>query len=544
MHKFVFAILFFGLSEIVFSATLTITPTTTLTAETSNNTSGAPTFTGQPNGNHPAGNASKVQTQALLYPGSTTKIYAHFMPWFGSSNHVDVGYRSDDPTQVRRQLDDMQSRGIHGVVIDWYGPRSFENNATILVMQEAQYRTGFEFAIMEDVGALKYCLWTPGCDLTDQVISDLSYVYVTFQPSPRYMRLNGRPVVFFFGLEKYPQLDWNRIRASVPGNPIFISRNTVAYNYVGSNGAFAWIEPPTLAAMPSPTYMGLDYFDFFYKIAQQYPQMLTYGSVYKGFNDTISSWSVDRHIAQNCGQTWLATFAEIGMFYSSSHQLPAMQLVTWNDYEEGTALETGIDNCLSISASALGNKLSWSISGAENTVNHYTVFISKDGQNLMPLTNLSPGTRTLDLSSYSLTQGQYVFHVKAVGKPSIINHMSNGVTVNLGAVSAVTIQAVTIQSPKNGATVTSPVRVIASAVSTKPIVAMQIYTADYVLAYQVNSSRIDTYLRLSPNTYKLVVQAWDSAGAYYKSTVNINVATTSTHTATGGVSSTGGTKLW
>jgi len=34
---------------------------------------------------------------------------------------MSVGYASNDPAQVKRQVDDMLSRGIQGVIIDWYG---------------------------------------------------------------------------------------------------------------------------------------------------------------------------------------------------------------------------------------------------------------------------------------------------------------------------------------------------------------------------------------------------------------------------------------
>lgn len=37
------------------------------------------------------------------------------------------------------------------------------------------------------------------------------------------------------------------------------------------------------------------------------------------------------------GNGRLATFAEAGHFYSAAHQLPALIIPTWNDYEEGTA---------------------------------------------------------------------------------------------------------------------------------------------------------------------------------------------------------------
>jgi len=94
---------------------LNIVPTTTLQAETSNNTSAASTFQLQSNGNMGVGNASKLDVHTLLYPGASSKVYAHLMPWFGDPRHMNVGYSSQDPAQIHRQITDMISRGIEGV---------------------------------------------------------------------------------------------------------------------------------------------------------------------------------------------------------------------------------------------------------------------------------------------------------------------------------------------------------------------------------------------------------------------------------------------
>src|ERR1700679_537903 len=115
-----------------------IVPTTTVAAQTSNNTSAANTFVSQSNGNLGAGNISKDDIHTLLYSGATTKIYAHLMLWFGQTNHMNVGYSSTDPAQIKRQITDMISRGITGVIIDWYGPNNSINQATQLVMAEAE----------------------------------------------------------------------------------------------------------------------------------------------------------------------------------------------------------------------------------------------------------------------------------------------------------------------------------------------------------------------------------------------------------------------
>ena len=396
-------------------AAKTVSPTTTLSAETGNNTSTANSFQAQSNGNARAGNVSKVNTRSLLYAGSTTGIYAHYMPWFGTSWHVNVGYDTRDGDQAARTVNDMISRGIQGIIVDWYGRNAaHEEQSTQAIFNEAKKHSGFKFALMEDAGALK------GSNKTGDLIADLIYAHQKYQQSGNYMKINGRPVVFFFGVETLP-IDWNAVRSQVPGNPLFMFQNSGMFGTSYSDGAFSWI-----GAFGNVNDWGQSYLANFYETGKKSSKR-TVGSVKKGFNDKLSAWSMDRVINQNCGQTWLSTFAEIGRHYSSTKQLESLQIVTWNDYEEGSPIEMGIDNCVAVKASVSGSVLSWSISGGgqENTIHHYTVFISTDGQNLMPVTDVPSGTHHADLAQFGFASGAYNVYVKAVGQPSIRNKMSN-----------------------------------------------------------------------------------------------------------------------
>src|SRR5258708_10951416 len=128
----------------------------------------------------------------------------------------------------------------------------------------------------------------------------------------------------------------------------------------------------------------------------------------------MASWGSHRVMPQQCGQTWLKTFTDLNNLYSSGNQLSDLQLVTWNDYEEATEIESGIENCLSLAPSLAGNNLQWNISGEENTVDHYTVYISTDGQNLMSLADLQPGLRSLNLCSFSIPNASYKLFVQTL----------------------------------------------------------------------------------------------------------------------------------
>lgn len=400
------------------AGTITVVPTTTRTAQTSNNTSTSNSFTGTSNGNIAPTNISKLPIRSLLYPGATTKIYVHVQPWWGKTSHINIGYKSTDPVQANKHVKDMISRGIDGAIMDWYGPLStFNNDATLALFRAAEANPGFEFAVGYDGGALKDTS-TP----TSKVISDLKYAYNTFMQSPAYMRKNGRPVVTFFSMTKY-SIDWNKVRASVPGNPLFIFRNSGGFTQAQSNGSFAWIGISSDADS-----MGLSYLANFYKVAIGREPKYAIGSVYKGFNDSLASWGDGRKVNQQCGQTWLATFAQIAKHYSASHQLDSLQINTWNDYEEGSAVEPGINNCVTVTASLSGSTLYWKITGQENTIDHYNIYIH-NGKGMMKFAEQRVGVRSMNLSGYAFAPGTYTLYVQAIGKPSLTNKISNGVTI-------------------------------------------------------------------------------------------------------------------
>jgi hypothetical protein len=446
-----------------------VVPTTTLATQTANNTSAANSFATQTNGNAGAGNVSKVDVHSLLYPGSATKVYAHLMLWFGQSNHMNVGYSSTDAKQVHLQIVDMISRGIDGVIIDWYGPNNSIDDATKLVMAEAETHPGFTFAIMVDQGAIEWDSCS-GCSPQQALINQLQYIEQTYFPSGAYMREQGRPVVTNFNIDLSYKVDWTAVNAALSSQPVFLFQNNDGFGHVLSNGSYSWV-------MPTTTDYGMSYLTSFYEAGIPLSGDTTVGASYKGFNDSLAAWGAGRIMGQQCGQTWLHTFSEINGLYNSGKQLAALQLVTWNDYEEGTEIESGINNCFTLSASVSGNALQWTVKGDETTIDHYVAYISGDGQNLMPLGSIPVGSKSTNLCSYGMLDGSYVLYVQAVGKPSISNQISGsvkfsancsggsggGATLSFGSnPSTVTIQAggsgqLTVTATPNSGSFNSPI---------------------------------------------------------------------------------------
>jgi hypothetical protein len=390
------------------------------------NTSASHTFAATPNGNlGGATSVSDVNVHTLLYRGHTTKVLAHYLPWWFDPDKrgVKVGYRSDDPAQAERTFKDMQARGVDGVIVDWYGHNTADgkrepiDDAWSKSMPELAKFPDLSFSIMIDAGTYNFnhC---EGCDVTQTILSQLDYISRTYFSSRQYLRYDGHPVLFEFGMDWAGKVDWSRIQAAHPEiSWVHIHKQGFDRDY--SAGAFVWVTPGLAAKKTSVA--NLSELKEFYRYAQTEPAKIPTGGVFKGFDDSMAAWAEkQRHyMPQACGDTWLQTFDLINQNYSETRQLPFLQLITWNDYEEGTALESGIDNCVTLqthlSATALAVKLSHAA-----TVDHLELYESLADGKFRLINQYAPQTAVIQLPA----SASGTFYLKAVGKPFFKNVLS------------------------------------------------------------------------------------------------------------------------
>jgi len=420
--------------------------TTTLHALTSNNTSASDTFPGTFNGNAVPGNISPLPITTLLPTGDKTRYISHLVPFFSlgcgagakmCKGHFIVGYEQDDAAQINKQLADMRRRGFSVILQDWYGPDNKHNDEiAMLIKNESEriQRSGatFNFVMQPDHGITNQCD-TSACN-TSKLIEALKYQYNTYETSPTYLRWKGRPVVPFFWNDATTPVDWKAVSEQVPGNPLFVFQNSGGFSHAAAGGSFSWVGH---GKQPLPD---IPYLDNFYQEGAKAKGELTIGSAYAGFDDRLASWGKDRIVAQRCGLTWLDTMRESLMYLrDTGSPLPFLQIVTWNDYEEGAALEVGISNCISeIPAHFEGGRLLWKVNfgkdkdgftGSEDTIAFFRVFVQIEGENLQELKTVSAKDKhELDIVPFHLKSGQKVY-VQAVGRSMIQNHLSEAVSV-------------------------------------------------------------------------------------------------------------------
>src|SRR5215470_18718107 len=75
---------------------------------------------------------------AVQAPEGRPMLLAIYEPWFGKSDHINVGYSCHDPSVLRQQIAHAKELNISGFVVNWYGPRQeFEDRAYGLLQQAA-----------------------------------------------------------------------------------------------------------------------------------------------------------------------------------------------------------------------------------------------------------------------------------------------------------------------------------------------------------------------------------------------------------------------
>jgi hypothetical protein len=277
--------------------------------------------------------------------GNSPEVLALYEAWFGHPQHIAVGYSSHDPAEIKTQIRHAKTMGISAFVIDWYGDREPFIDRSYAMMQEIAQKQKFRVAMMydetdEDDGA------------TDEAIADFTMFRQTYLSSSApgreaYLTYEGRPVIFIFPKGKHT--DWNKVRASVnkwnPA-PLLIQENLPGPDANAFDGFYAWISPGDSGWAADGDHWGDQYLNDFYQTMQsKYADKIIVGGAWATFDDSKASWGLNRHISARCGQTFTDTFNFWRKDFPLNDPPPFVMIETWNDYEEGTAIEKGLPTC-------------------------------------------------------------------------------------------------------------------------------------------------------------------------------------------------------
>jgi hypothetical protein len=296
---------------------------------------------------HGCSDLQASQTAPLKYKaaGQTPETIALYEAWFGHPNHISVGYSSHDPAVIAAQMKRAKAMGISAFVVDWYGDREPFIDQSYALMQGIAGKSDFKIAMMydetdDDDGA------------TDEAIADFTMFHETYLSSSApghqaYLTYDGRPVIFVF--PKGRHTDWAKVHALVSKwnpAPFLIEENLPGSDAGAFDGFYAWINPGNKGWSADGSNWGEEYLKDFYQTMQsKYSDKLIVGAEWAVFDDSKASWGLNRHIAARCGQTFKDTSALWRKEFPPDDTPPFLMIETWNDYEEGTAIERGVPAC-------------------------------------------------------------------------------------------------------------------------------------------------------------------------------------------------------
>lgn len=344
--------------------------------------------------------SSSFVSEAKVDKRSDMRIFVHYMPWFQTKdfsgewgmhwkmdrcNPDNIGvdgkreiashfyplaepYDSSDPVVLDYHALLMKYSGIDGVLVDWYGSRNGAESTEALF--QAMTRAGLELAIVyEDRNNLD------GATTSNQKVKwgqdDMVYLYNNFFKKPNYVKVDGKPLLMCFGpidvstdnFKRAPTM-WTEIFSPLTVRkmtPCFLSlygasKNANDERNHNAMGEFTWVNANNASFLDNlksnfSVYMGSAYpgFKDFYKEG--------------GWGDNIAS--VDYRDGQEFRDQ---------LSVADSKKIPMLQLVTWNDFGEGTQIEpTREDGYKYLEIVQQFAKVKYDVKVLESIYRHYTL---------------------------------------------------------------------------------------------------------------------------------------------------------------------------
>ena len=301
-------------------------------------------------------------------PHKPRYLMAHYMPWFEANptsgrwgwhwtmNHYQPDnvtdgrretashdyplmglYDSGDPDALDCHVLLMKLAGMDGVLIDWYGTDDYLDYGLLqrntLALIRAVKKAGLRYAVVyEDQTVPKLIAGhvIPEADAVPHGQRLIAWLQAHWFSDPAYLTLEGRPVFLVFGSGYYSGDQWTHIFADLPRPPLFFTEEE---RRAPAAGGFAWPQPQGGDAQ------SLRELDRFYAAAPNWPQSIP--AAWPRFHDIYAQADVQPSygiIGDQDGRTYAETLQR-----ALKSDAGIIQLVTWNDWGEGTQIEPSVE---------------------------------------------------------------------------------------------------------------------------------------------------------------------------------------------------------
>ncbi|HWX21478.1 MAG TPA: glycoside hydrolase family 71/99-like protein [Candidatus Binatia bacterium] len=308
--------------------------------------------------------------------GASKPVMVHYMPWFVSKpysgswgwhwtmNHFNpdlvntngqrqiaswyyplIGpYDSVDPAVLEYHALLMKLAGIDGVIVDWYGSDNYNdyaiNNQRTLALLNYTRKAGLKFSLCYEDATIQQEISgsyiTAGAAIS-HAQQTMLYVQTNYFTDPSFLRLSNAPVFLNFGPQYFKNnSDWVSIFSVLnPTNqPAFFTEdNRLAAGW----GAFDW-PPMWMSGGGTNTLTQAQLQSYLTSFDQKgggWPAFVS--SAFPRFHDIYAQAGVGAsygYLDDANGSTLTNTLS-----WAMTNNSAIVQLVTWNDFGEGTIIE-------------------------------------------------------------------------------------------------------------------------------------------------------------------------------------------------------------
>lgn len=263
-------------------------------------------------------------------PDGLPDIWSHFHPLIGL-------YDSTDPAVLECQLLQMKLAGVNGVIADWYGISESADFPDIhqatLALFDACRVHGMKFAACYEDRTIEM-LQNWGKLVPEEtpahLAGNLRWLQQNWFGKPQYFLIENRPLLLNFGpIFLKDAAVWDAALAGLNPAPVLFGLHHL-WQQAGMDGGFTWVHTEPFDGEP-------DSEEIVRRLAEIHSHrssdpLKAIPSAYPGFKDVYEQplLSLDRRGGRTIRETLRAVM---------EGPWPVVQLVTWNDYGEGTIIE-------------------------------------------------------------------------------------------------------------------------------------------------------------------------------------------------------------
>lgn len=282
-------------------------------------------------------------------------LFVHVMPWFeadggklgwhwtmnrpelagkGVASHfrpLTGPYDSKDPAILELQCAWMKLAGFDGVLADWYGTQPHFDYPMIHARTQALFDAAERFGLK--IGVV-YEDQTVRNAIREKLIGPERAIPIARETGeflgrewfkrPGWWRLGGRPVVMVFGPQHFGEAEWSAFRAGSGPIRLLTLHDPRAY----SDGAYDWPVPSKGLAFNRE--FGARSAGWRVRVPVAFPR----------FRDWYEEGGQTGYpdLPDDNGRTYRDTLGR-----ALALNPPAVQVATWNDWQEGTQIEPSVE---------------------------------------------------------------------------------------------------------------------------------------------------------------------------------------------------------